>query len=213
MWLIGGTITHMRDKGAPFRILVVCSANVCRSPVASEILAREFAASDPAGLVEVTSRGVWAQDGESVCALAVEQAGFGSLAHQAARLTPADVQVADLILTAELAHRGEVVRMDAAARRRTFTLLEAATLAPWVAAGSPVPEGLELPAPPPAPTDRYARMLWWVSELNEGRGVALLGADHSWDIADAHVTSRVSHDDVIAKVRGAAMAVAAGLVG
>jgi len=156
---------------------------------------------------------VWAQDGDPTCALAVEQSALMTFDHRATRLTPADVSWADLILTAELAHRGEIVKMNAAARRRTFTLLEAATLAPWVAAGSPIPEGLELPPAPPPPDDRYARMLWWVSELNEGRGVALLGADHSWDIPDAHVTSRVTHDDVIAQVRGAATAVAAGLVG
>jgi len=201
----------MGEHDGPFRILVVCSANVCRSPVAAALLTRELAATAPQGRVEVASRGVWANDGDTVCALALQQSGVGPLDHRAVRLTAADVAAADLILTAEVLHRGEVVRLDAAARRRTFTLLEAASLAPWVAAGSPVPEGLELPPPPPAPDHPHARLLWWVNELNEGRGVASLGADHAWDIADAHGMARVEHGGVIDQVREAVAAVARGM--
>jgi len=193
----------MGGDSAPFNVLVVCTANVCRSPVAAALLQRALASEDASGLVAVHSSGVWANDGDPVCGLAVQQAGLGTLQHTAKRLTTADIAAADLILTAEQAHRAAVVEKDLSARKRTFTLREAAALSKWHAAGSPVPESLEVPPPPPAPSDPRARLLWWVSELNAGRGIASMGSGLDLDIADAHGELRIDHAAVVAALQSA----------
>ncbi|MCX6461427.1 MAG: hypothetical protein NTZ03_14105 [Actinobacteria bacterium] len=198
----------MGGDAAPFNVLVVCSANVCRSPVAAALLESSLAPQVTAGLIAVTSRGVWANDGDAVCGRAVQQAGLGSLQHSAQRLTAADIAGADLILTAEQVHRASVVEKDLSARKRTFTLREAAALSKWFAAGSPVPEGLEVPPPPPTPADPHAQLLWWVSELNAGRGIASMGSGQDLDIADAHGEVRVDHAAVMAAVGSAVAGIA-----
>ena len=193
---------------APFRILVVCSANVCRSPVVAELLAREFVAVNPDARIEVQSRGVWAVEGEAACAEAVALAGLESLKHSSRRLAPADIAAADLILTAEQAHRGAVVEMSLSARRRVFTMREAAALAQWLADGSPVPEGRDIPPAPPAPLNPQERLVWWVAELDAGRGLASMGADTGVDIPDA--PSGADHAAVVAQLGEAVRALGGG---
>ncbi|MEI6375034.1 MAG: hypothetical protein WCP26_14735 [Actinomycetes bacterium] len=193
----------MSGESAPFTVMVVCSANVCRSPVAAALLQVALASQMASGLVAVTSGGVWANDGDAVCGLAVQQAGLSTLHHSAKRLTEADIASADLILTAEQLHRASVVEKDLSARKRTFTLREAAALSKWHAAGSPLPEGLDFPPAPPPPEDPYARLLWWVSELNAGRGIASMGSGQEFDIADSHGEVRVDHAAVVAALGSA----------
>jgi len=117
-------------------ILVICTANVCRSPSAAAALAVSLAGGDRAGW-HVTSAGIRASEGSSACPLAldeVEPAQRGALeSHHAQQLTRELVADADLVVTAELTHRAAVARLDPRAAQRTFTLLEAARLVPLAA--------------------------------------------------------------------------------
>ncbi len=114
-------MAEQADEG-PVRVLFVCTANICRSAYA-EALARHLLAGDPT--VEVASAGTlgWTDqpmDAEMAAVLAersVDPAG-----HRSRRLTPAMVDEADLVLTAEVAHRAWVLEQRPAAFRRVLTL-------------------------------------------------------------------------------------------
>lgn len=57
-------------------------------------------------------------------ALALRELGYDSAGHVAQRLTSSHVAGADLVLTAESAHRSVIVQADPPTFRRTFTLRE-----------------------------------------------------------------------------------------
>lgn len=88
------------------RVLMVCSGNTCRSPMAEAILARCLADAGPAG-VSVTSAGTGALPGapasEGAYLVALED-GLDLSAHRARLLTPALVRDADLILVMSGGH-------------------------------------------------------------------------------------------------------------
>lgn len=111
-------------------ILVVCAANVCRSPLAELALRRGLGEGSS---VPVRSAGVRAQDGDPICSEVAarhtdgdwqEQAGE----HRAREVTPEMLAEADLVLTASRDIRGELVRSAPELRDRMFTLREAAHL-------------------------------------------------------------------------------------
>lgn len=123
-----------------FRILVVCTANICRSPASATLLQRELAPLTDIGTVEVTSAGVAAVPGMPACDLSsalvgqfVAQQHPGAPApdpdgHRSRRVTEQMVVEADLILALDRSHRAELARLSAASRPRTFTLRQAAGL-------------------------------------------------------------------------------------
>ena len=122
-----------------FRILVVCTANICRSPLAAELLRRRLAERFGADAddVEVTSAGVRALVGEPMdpyaAALLAEVTGpdgaLGSHQFAARQVDERLVGEADLVLTMTREHRRAVVQLVPAAQRRTFTLRELARIA------------------------------------------------------------------------------------
>ena len=125
-----------------FRVMVVCTANHCRSPIAQQLLAHDamvkFAGPDetaPAAW-QVTSSGTdvpgpWPMHEYAVTALAQRLPRVA--AHHSTPLQPAAIADADLILTAERRHRGIVVSMLPKAVGRTFTILQFARLCDEVA--------------------------------------------------------------------------------
>ena len=105
--------------GLVFSVLVVCTGNACRSPMAQGILARLLAAER----AFVYSAGTDAAVGAPATRAAVEAAaelGVDIAAHRAQQLMPALLQPADLVLVMEQYHRQRVVDMlpDAAVRTR-----------------------------------------------------------------------------------------------
>ncbi|MEU4834249.1 hypothetical protein [Streptosporangium sp. NPDC023615] len=123
-----------RDERAPrggvrFHILFVCTANICRSPLA-ERLTRS--ALGPCPAVRVSSAGTHARPGMemdrrargTLTRLGGDPAGFTS-----SLLTPARVAAADLVLTATSRHRAQAVTLHLAAATRTFTIAEFGALA------------------------------------------------------------------------------------
>ncbi|MBC3761648.1 arsenate reductase/protein-tyrosine-phosphatase family protein [Quadrisphaera oryzae] len=117
----------------PF-VLVVCTGNICRSPIAERVLQAglDAAAVPGAPRVRVVSAGTGAVVGHAMepeAAAAVRASGASPDGHAARQVTAADVRDAALVLTATREHRSAVVRLAPAAVRRSFTLREAARIA------------------------------------------------------------------------------------
>ncbi|MCC6580608.1 MAG: threonylcarbamoyl-AMP synthase [Phycisphaeraceae bacterium] len=115
-----------------WNLLLVCSGNTCRSPMA-EVIARRLLAQDKKLAEEdletagfrVLSAGASAYPGDpaSEHALhAVAQMGLDLSKHRSRELTAQLVRDADLVLCMTRSHRRAVLQLDEAADGKTFTL-------------------------------------------------------------------------------------------
>ena len=119
-----------------FGILFVCTGNQCRSPVAEVLVRRlldERFGSEHAVRFDVSSAGTQAVRGEPIDALTRAELVAVGLDDEASfpDSTPLSVDAissADLVLTAERAHRGIVVQQAPTALGKTFCLREFARL-------------------------------------------------------------------------------------
>ncbi|WP_127792770.1 low molecular weight phosphatase family protein [Agromyces sp. LHK192] len=122
-------------------VLVICTGNICRSPIAAQLLQARL---DGIGVsAEVSSAGTRAMVGEPMTPEAMDALaalGVEPMPHRARQLTDALIRGSELILTATRAHRAEVASLVPAAARRAYTLREFARVASVV--------GAELPTPP-----------------------------------------------------------------
>jgi len=119
-----------------FRILAVCTANICRSPMV-EILLRQRL--DP-HIFDVASAGVqgWREAPvDSMVVLELERLGASAEGFSSRPLERQLVEDADLILSATRGHRSEVVGRFPGVLRRSFTVREFASLVDGVEASSP----------------------------------------------------------------------------
>lgn len=118
----------------PFRILCVCTGNICRSPTAERLLRHELALrlGADAKAFDVTSAGTGALVGEPIqehAAALLGGAGVDASAFAARQLTDAQIEQADLVLAATRRHRAECATLVPAVVPRLFTLREFARLA------------------------------------------------------------------------------------
>ncbi len=110
--------------GDDFTILLVCTGNTCRSPMAAGILKKMLVEEGIKG-VSVLSAGTAALEGMPATDLAVETSsewGIDIASHRSRPVTDELVAKADLILTMTPEHREEVLLHDPAAASRTFLL-------------------------------------------------------------------------------------------
>jgi protein-tyrosine phosphatase len=121
--------------GEEFRIVVVCTANICRSPMAEAMIRGALRAGGPdAGGVIVESAGVYGHEGSPIApgsASALTALGIGEAdlnGHRGRLLTPAIVGSADLVLTMEERHREAILAGSPEAAGKTFALREFARL-------------------------------------------------------------------------------------
>ena len=145
----------------PIHVLVVCTGNLCRSPIVEHAL-RRLLPDD--GSVVVRSAGTRMASGREAPGQTLRtgaRLGLDLHAHRTTSLTAADVASADLVLGAAREHRRAVVSLEPRALRRTFTLRE---LGRVVASGATHPL-VEVPAADPA--DRVAA---WVAAMSALRG-------------------------------------------
>ncbi len=156
-------------------ILVICTGNVCRSPIAEGVLraALDTRLHDEAPLVASTGTAGWEGSGampESVAAAA--EHGVDISGHSARRLRLEHVRASDLVLAMATEHREEVVRVEPEAAVRTFTLKEIVRL-------------LEALPPADAAAERSAGWLpARVREADELRHSGFAGNPHDEDVAD-----------------------------
>jgi protein-tyrosine phosphatase len=115
-------------------ILVVCTGNVCRSPLAQLLLRARLGPLLPE--LAVSSVGTAALVGEPMTAqgqLVARRLGVDPAAHLARQLDPAELSSAALVLTMTREHRRAVVSASPGCVRRAFTLPEFARLLERVA--------------------------------------------------------------------------------
>lgn len=110
----------------PIDVLVVCTGNICRSPIAAGLLRDRL---HRAGIeATVTSAGLVTEgrpaSEHGVAAMA--RRGVDIAAHRSRRVTAALAERADLIVGMELQHVREVAVLSRASFERTFTLPELA---------------------------------------------------------------------------------------
>ncbi|WP_232466244.1 low molecular weight phosphatase family protein [Diaminobutyricimonas sp. LJ205] len=112
-----------------FTILTVCTGNICRSPLAEQLLRAGMAHWSE---VSVASAGSGALVGKPMTdqaqALSSRFGATDAAAHIARALTVEHVRAADLILALSREHRRAIVELLPRASRKTFTLRELARL-------------------------------------------------------------------------------------
>ena len=158
-----------RAPGAPspLRVLFVCTANRCRSPLAAAVFAR--AAAQRGALVATSSAGLLASGFPALPEMVAAARGIGIdlSAHRSHRMRAADLDV-DLVIGMERLHVREVAVLSPTALGRAFTFRE---LARRLAAADPRRAAV------PASTD--------LAELSAERALRdLLGNADEDDIAD-----------------------------
>jgi protein-tyrosine phosphatase len=112
-----------------FRVLAVCHANMCRSPMIERLL--RFAVAERTGL-SCSSAGTHARPGTPMhpdAATVLRERGADPSGFRARLVTPADITGADLILTADRAQRALCVALAPTASGRTFTMRQFGRLA------------------------------------------------------------------------------------
>lgn len=114
-------------------VLLVCTANLCRSPLAERLLRRGLDAAVPgsSAALTVASAGVRAVDGSAMAAdaaVVLRRRGADDRGFASRRLGPQTLADPALVLTAERWHRRAVVEAHPRLLRRSFTLLEFARL-------------------------------------------------------------------------------------
>jgi protein-tyrosine phosphatase len=89
-------------------ILIVCTANICRSPIAEAILKRLIAGRPDADQWHIDSAGTWARYGSPAAVLSqivVQRMGMDISTHKSKPITLELMQQFDLILTMENQHK------------------------------------------------------------------------------------------------------------
>ena len=179
------------------RILYVCTANICRSASAEQLLIEAVAASPVLTGIEVRSAGTQAMPGSPGCSMAPALAGHAA-EHRSQPLTADLVAWADLILPAARDHRPSILELVPTSRTRTFTIRQAGRIADWIVDSGIVAAGRERSAAggttgagegpgawaerfpagdprrdvPALPDDAAAAWLWVVAEMDAARGLA-----------------------------------------
>lgn len=154
-------------------VLVVCTGNVCRSPLVERMLQSGFDAVVP-GVIRVHSAGTQALVGSpttpEIAGLA-ERMGIDMDDFRAQQLQMTQVQDADLVLALDRGHRAAVVELVPQALRKTFTLRELARIMPQV----PVERGAW-------PQERWRSAVVWAAR----RRRAVAGEPDADDVVDPY---------------------------
>lgn len=150
------------SSSVPFKVLHVCTGNICRSPMAERIMRAELAERFGARAAEVEVHGAGTYGGHHgdpmnppaarvLAELGIDSSGFAST-----WLREPQLEWADLVLAATADHRSDVLKLDPKALRRTFVLKELARLAREIG-----PDQL----PDAGPADRLRALVAQAAEL------------------------------------------------
>jgi protein-tyrosine-phosphatase len=108
-------------------ILFVCTANICRSPMAAALFRERLRRDGREGQYEVRLAGTWASEGQPAsenARLVMKERGLNIDDHVAHTVVAADVAGADLILTMERGQREALAAEFPASRGKTYLLSE-----------------------------------------------------------------------------------------
>lgn len=145
-------IGHRHAPTDRFTVLLVCTANKIRSPIAEFLLRQALKEHWPAAAEEWTieSAGVHARGGRPIddtAKLILTERGLDASEFRNRTLTNRVAHDADLVLTLTREHRGRVVQLEPPVLNRTFTLAQFGYLlsgADPAAPADPVPAGYDL---------------------------------------------------------------------
>jgi protein-tyrosine phosphatase len=171
-----------------YRILIVCTGNICRSPFAERLFTarlREELGAEAASHFEVSSAGTWGLVGEPMqpeAARALVERGGDPAGFVARELTVDLVTEADLVLGATREHRAAAVTFDPRASSRTLTLRELARLL-----GPVGPAAITATEP----AERMAQVL---TAAIANRGLVPPADPRDDDIADPYGQSRSAYE-------------------
>jgi protein-tyrosine-phosphatase len=106
------------------KILVICTGNTCRSPMASGML-KEMLEEKGRSDIEVDSAGIFAFEDQSASENAISAAetnGFDLKDHKAKRLDKSLLSKADLVITMTNSHRDAILNFMPSMKSKIFTL-------------------------------------------------------------------------------------------
>ncbi|MGE5603308.1 MAG: low molecular weight protein arginine phosphatase [Nitrososphaerales archaeon] len=110
-------------------ILFVCTANMCRSPMAAALMRDSITRAGLDSEVQVLSAGVWAEAGNRATSYAtavLRLRGIDLAGHRSQPLTPALLKQAAIILVMEEAHRRSIFYMAPEVLGKVYLLTEMA---------------------------------------------------------------------------------------
>lgn len=175
-------------RGEPvFSILTVCLGNICRSPLAEQLLRARFTEAGVRG-IEVASAGLGAVVGAPMEPIPAELSRhYGAdPAHAVGRqLGDREIDAADLVLTMTVGQRNELVSRFPRAAQRTFTIIEFARLL------ATMPDEHPVEADDAAAVARHLRI---VAAASRRRSMVRLTPDD--DVIDPMGRSRAVHESV-----------------
>ena len=181
------------------RVLYVCTANICRSASAAQLLRGAVEASPELAGIEVRSAGTAALPGSPGCSMAPALVGHAA-DHRSQPVTVELVEWADLILPAARDHRPVIVELAPSARSRMFTIRQAGRIADWImdagmvaaararaeASGPGAPDradGFPVGDPRadvlPLPAEPSERLEWLLGEMDAARGMSTASPEPS----------------------------------
>lgn len=149
-------------------LLVVCTANICRSPMAEHFLRR--AAERRSVDATISSAGLLpgGRGASPGSALAMLGHGMDLDSHQSRQINRELIEAADLVVGMEVRHIREAAVMAPARFGRVFTLRELVRRSSEVGPRGDLPLGE------------------WLDQLGQGRSAASLMAAHDLDIDDPY---------------------------
>jgi protein-tyrosine-phosphatase len=111
----------------PYKVLFICTANICRTPMAKYYLQEKLRSQGLNDLVEVMSAGTWAQEGHPAAensVLVCREHGIDVSAHVATNLTTGIINEADLILCMSKRHKKDLISVFPHSSEKIFLLTE-----------------------------------------------------------------------------------------
>lgn len=108
-------------------ILLICTGNICRSPMAAALLRKRITELGLADRVQVLSAGVWAEEGRDASLHAVTvlaERGVDLQDHRSQTVTLQLLAQADIVLVMEEAHRRSIFYLAPKHLGKVFLLTE-----------------------------------------------------------------------------------------
>jgi len=186
----------------PFRILTVCTGNICRSPQAQQLLFAQLNAVHDPGvdwkmpIIESAGTGALVERAmPEEAALWSREFGGDPTDHFARQLTAQMIEESDLVIAMAREHRSAIARLLPRASRYTFTLRELARILGGTRQAAFGGDGVVVIPPPGAFAD-------WASLASARRGY-FAGTSADDDVVDPYRREATVYKESAEQVRQA----------